>query len=115
MIIGVFEIAIALLGLMILMLFGQFDRSSAAFLTLLIIYGVMGAGLLAIQEWARQANVILHLIAIPYTIFTSLFLGGSPGWRAVLQMLIALAIVFALSRSSIQLKFKTAVPKKRKS
>lgn len=114
MLIGSFEIAVALLGLVILALIGQFDSGSAAFLILVIIYGAMGAGLLAIQEWARRTNVILHIVAVPYTLYTTLFLGGSPGWRFASQVLISLAIVAALTRPEIRYKFQTVVPKQPK-
>ena len=114
MIIGTFELAVALLGLIILVLFGQADEgSSIAFLILLLIYGAMGAGLWAIQEWARASNVILHAVAVPYVLYTSIFLGAPSGWAVVSQVLISIAIVFALTRPMIHHKFKTVVPKKR--
>lgn len=113
-IIGTFEIAVALLGLVILLLAGRFDGASLAFLVLIAIYGAMGAGLLAIQEWARYSNVVLHVVAVPYALYTALFLGGPADWRLAAQIVISLAIIVALTRPAIQVKFKTAVPKQNK-
>jgi hypothetical protein len=113
MIIGTFEIAIALLGLVILILAGQFNGNAVAFLVLLLIYGTMGAGLLAIQEWARYTNVVLHIIAVPYALYTALFLGAPTDWRLGSQLVISAGIVIALTRPAIRHKFQTAVPKKK--
>ena len=112
MIIGSFEIGMALLGLVILILAGNFEGTTIALLVLLLIYGAMGAGLLAIQEWARRANVILHIIAIPYALYTAFFLNGPSDWRLLAQILISAAIVLALTRSTIRHKFQTAGPKR---
>jgi hypothetical protein len=110
--IGIFEIAMALLGVMVLVLVGEFNGRSIPFLTLVLIYGAMGAGLLAVQEWARAANVILHIVAIPYVLYTTFFLGGPSDWRFVTQIVISLAIIILLTRPPIQYKFKTAVSKR---
>ena len=111
--IGSFEIAVALLGLVILILVGQFSGNSVAFLVLLIIYATMGAGLLAIQEWARYSNVVLHIVAVPYALYTSLFLDGPTDWRLGSQLVISAAIVIALTRPAIRHKFQTAGPKRK--
>jgi hypothetical protein len=112
MIIGSFELGIALLSLVILILVGNLDATAVPFLLLLLIYGAMGAGLLAIQEWARRANVILHIIAIPYAFYTAFFLSGPSDWRLLAQVLISTAIVLALTRPAIRQKFQTAGPKR---
>jgi hypothetical protein len=111
--IGSFEIAMALLGVMIVVLFGHLDAGTGAYLALLLVYGAMGAGLLAIQEWARFANVVLHLIAVPYAFYTVTFLGAPSDWRLASQLLISLGIVIALTRPAIRYKFQTVVPKKK--
>ena len=111
--IGSFEIAMALLGLIIVVLLGRLDADIGAFLVLLLVYGAIGAGLLAIQEWARVANVVLHLIAIPYAFYTVAFLGAPSDWRLASQLLISFVIVFALTRPAMRHKFQTAVPKKK--
>ncbi|MCL4299259.1 MAG: hypothetical protein KJ077_26225 [Anaerolineae bacterium] len=111
--IGCFELAIALLGVILVSLVGYFDMTTLASLVLLGIYGAMGAGLLAIQEWARFANVVLHLIAIPYVFYTVVFLQAPSDWRMVSQVLISIGIVLALTRPAIRYKFQTVVPKKK--
>ena len=114
MIIGTFELAVSFLGLIIIILAGRLDSGAIPFLIFLGIYGAMGAGLWAIQEWARFTSVVLHMVAIPYTIYTALFLGWPQDWRLVSQLLIASWVVYALTRSEIRHKFQTVVPKKRK-
>ncbi|MDH3674588.1 MAG: hypothetical protein OES12_03760 [Anaerolineae bacterium] len=111
MIIGTFQVAITLLALILVILVGQLDANAIALLIILIIYGAVGAGLLAIQEWARVADVALHLVAIPYTLYTALVLGGLSIWAATAQLLIAFGIIFALTRPLIKHKFQTVVPK----
>ena len=113
MLIGIFEVTIALLGLIIVILIGQNDIYTIVYLILLFVYGAMGAGLMAIQEWARASNVILHIIAIPYSLYGVAFLGIPFNWQIVSQLLISCAIVFALTRPTIQFKFQTVVPKKK--
>ena len=112
--IGSFEIAMALLGVIIAVLVGQLDTHTMFYLVRLLVYGAIGAGLLAIQEWARFANVVLHLIAVPYTFYTVTFLGAPSDWRMVSQLLISFAIVVALTRPTIRYKFQTVVPRKKR-
>jgi len=112
--IGSFEIAMALLGVIPAVLVGQLDTDTMFYLVLLLVYGAMGAGLLAIQEWARFANVVLHLIAVPYTFYTVTFLGAPSDWRMVSQLLISFAIVVVLTRPMIRYKFQTVVPRKKR-
>lgn len=111
--IGCFELAIALLGVIVVALVGQFDATTLASLVLLGVYGAMGAGLLAIQEWARFANVVLHLIAIPYVFYTVVFLEAPSDWRMISQVLISISVILALTRPAIRYKFQTVVPKKK--
>ena len=113
MVIGTFQVAIALLGLILVILAGQLDASVAAYLIILTIYGIVGAGLLAIQDWARVADIALHLLAVPYALYTSLVLGGVSFWATIAQLLIAVGIVMALTRPTIRHKFQTVVPKRR--
>lgn len=113
MIIGTFELAISFLILIIIILVGRLDASSIPFLIFLTIYGALGAGLWAIQEWARFATVVLHMVAVPFTLYTAIFRGWPQDWHLVSQLLIAGWIVFALTRPEIRHKFQTVVPKKR--
>lgn len=113
MIIGTFEVAVALLGLIVLMLAGQLDLRTVAVLILILVYGAMGAGLWAIQEWARFANVVLHAAAVPYILYTSLFLEEQAPWLVGARLAIAIAIAVALNRPAIRHKFRTVVPKQR--
>ena len=112
-IIGTLEVAIGLLGLIILVLAGEFKGYSLTFLILSLVYGALGAGLWAIQEWARRANVILHVVAIPYSLYTGLFLGGQAAEYIFIQIGLAITIIFVLTRPDLRHKFQTVVPKKR--
>lgn len=111
--IGTFELAIALWGLVIVSLVGQWNGTTAVAVILWGIYGAMGAGLLAIQEWARLSNVILHIAAIPYAFYAVAFMGTPAGWPLAFQIAISCAIIYALTRPAIRYKFQTVVPKKK--
>lgn len=111
--IGSFELAIALLGLLIAAMVGNFNAATVPYFILLLVYGAMGAGLLAIQEWARFANVVLHLVAIPYTFYMVAFFDAPSDWRMISQVLISIAIVIALTRPALRYKFQTVVAKKK--
>ncbi len=114
MLIGTFEIAVALFSLILLTIIGRFDSGLLLSLSLLILYGAMGTGLLAIQEWARRANVIFHATAIPTIIvYTFLFLEDVTIRLAMIQLIMAVSIVFALTRPAIRHKFQTVVPKQK--
>ena len=110
-IIGTFEIAIGLLGFIIIFLAGHADAATVALLVLSVIYAAMGGGLWAIQEWARVSNIALHIVAIPYALYTGLFLSGpSP----LPQILIATGFIIVLTRPKIRHKFQTVVPKQKR-
>jgi hypothetical protein len=113
MLIGIFEVGIALLGFIVVFLAGHLDLYTTFFVILLSVYGAMGAGLVAIQEWARVSNIVLHLMAIPYALYAVAFLGTPAGWPLVSQVAISGFIVYALTRPAIRYKFQTVVPKKR--
>lgn len=113
MLIGTFEIAVALLGLVIVVLLGQQDANTVSLLILLTVYGALGAGLWAIQEWARYVNVVLHLLLIPYIFITWALWEGRTVWQPLVQLVISIAIIVALTRPHIRHKFQTVVPKKR--
>lgn len=114
MLIGTYEIAVALLGLIILVLAGQFDGFTIAVFVLLVVYGALGAGLWAIQEWARFVNIVLHLLSLPYILYTALFWQGEVIWQPFVQLLISLSIIVALRRPAMRHKFQTVVSKKKK-
>ena len=114
MIIGTFELAASLLGLILFILVGRLDGGGIAFLLLVGLYGALGAGLWAIQEWARFVNVVLHILGLPFILYTLPFWGGSFPWQPLIQFIISLAIIFALTRPAIRHKFQTVVPKQRK-
>jgi hypothetical protein len=112
--IGTFQLAMALWGLIIVALVGQLNGPTAVAVILWGIYGAMGAGLLAIQEWARYSNVILHIVAIPYALYAVAFMGTPAGWPLAFQIAISCAIIYALTRPAIRYKFQTVVPKKKR-
>ncbi len=119
MIVGTFEIAIGLLGFIVLFFVGEFNMLTGSILILYIIYVAMGTGLWAIQEWARSSNVVLHVMAIPYIMYTFFFLElNVPGASQldttvlfIIRLAIAIGIVYALTRPGIKHKFQTVVSK----
>ena len=114
MLIGTFELAVSLLGLIVWILVGQLDGGGWSLFVLLVIYGALGAGLWAIQEWARFVNVVLHGVSLPYILYTLPFWGDQFAWQPIIQFVIALSIIFALTRPALRYKFQTVVPKKKK-
>ncbi len=114
MLIGTFELAVSLLGMIVWILVGRLDGGGWALFVLLIIYGALGAGLWAIQEWARFANVVLHIVSLPYILYTLPFWEGQFAWQPIIQLVIALSIIFALTRPALRYKFQTVVPKSKK-
>jgi uncharacterized membrane protein (DUF2068 family) len=114
MLIGTFEIAVALLGMILIFLVGQLNLGTGGLLILLMVYGALGTGLWAIQEWARFVNIILHVLTIPYILFTLPFWELDSVWKPVLNLVIAIAIIIALTRPLIRHKFQTVVPKQKK-
>ena len=114
MVIGTFELAVSLLGLVLVTLIGRLDGNTVALLLLLGVYAAIGAGLWAIQEWARVVNIVLHILLVPYIFITLLLFWLEQSiWQPVIQLIIAVAIIFALTRPKIRHKFQTVVPKKR--
>ena len=112
MLIGTFEIAASLLGLIVVVLVGQLDANIITLLILVTIYGALGAGLWAIQEWARYVNVVLHVLLVPYIFITWFFWEGETVWQPIGQLVITIAVVVALTRPHIRHKFQTVVAKK---
>lgn len=114
MLIGTFELAVALLGLVILILAGRLDGSGLALLVLFCIYGALGAGLWAIQEWARMVNIVLHALSLPYILYTLPLWEGQYAWQPMAQFIISISIIIALTRPAIRYKFQTVAPKQQK-
>ena len=93
--IGTFQLGVALFYLIILFLIGTVSTPSLMLLAFALFYGALGAGLWAIQEWARFVNVVIHIGAIPFTIFTVPYWRGDLDWQPIAQVIISLTIVFS--------------------
>jgi len=89
------------------MIFGMavLGRWSGITLALATLYITLGAGLLAMKEWARFADVVLHAMLVPYLLATIVYEGRS-GIGPALQMAAVLAIFFILTRPSIRAQFR---------
>ncbi len=113
MIIGTFEVMVGLLGFIIIFLIGQPNILTVSFLILSMLYTAMGAGLWAIQEWARYINVVLHVASIPYVIFTFLIFDNhiSRLPHIIVNIIVAFYIIYALTRPEIRDKFQSVSPK----
>lgn len=114
MLIGTFELAVALLGSIILILVGRLDGGGIALFVLFGIYGALGAGLWAIQEWARFVNIVLHTLSLPYILYTLPLWEGQYAWQPIAQLVISVSIIIVLTRPAIRHKFQTVVPKQKK-
>ncbi len=111
--IGTFQIGVALFYLIILFLIGTANLPSLMLLAFALFYGGLGAGLWAIEEWARRINIIIHIGAIPFTIFTLPYYSGELNWQPIAQVVISLTIVYFLTRPEMRHKFQTVVPKQK--
>ncbi|MDX1523733.1 MAG: hypothetical protein R3264_19040 [Anaerolineae bacterium] len=113
MVIGTFEIAVSLLGLILVVLVGRLNGFTLAYLIMLLVYGALGAGLWAIQEWARFVNIVLHSLWIPFVVITFILGQWDVLWPPFVQVTIAGLIIYYLSRPEIRFKFQTVVPKQK--
>ena len=72
---------------------------------LAIGYSLLGAGLLAIMEWARFIGTIIHGILPPFLLWQAIYLNKA-GLGIALQVLVAIVIFYSLSRTHIRAKFR---------
>jgi len=72
---------------------------------LAICYTILGAGLLAMMEWARFIGVVVHITLLPLFLWQAHY-GGYTGLNAALPVGITMIIFFILTRPHIRSQFR---------
>ncbi len=103
LIIGTFQVATGLMAILLMIATANWNLLLTASA---ILYIVLGAGLLAIMEWARFSGVIIHAMALVYIILGTVVYGGQSGLTPAAQTAIAGAILYTLTRPHIRAKFR---------
>jgi uncharacterized membrane protein (DUF2068 family) len=102
LVVGTFQVAVGLLAILSMSISGNWSL----FATLLAVaYTALGAGLLAIMEWARFIGVVIHALLLPFLLWQALALDEA-GLIKALQVLISIAIFYVLTRPHIRAKFR---------
>ena len=101
LIIGAFQVAAGLWAISSMAITSEWDLV----VTLLAIcYTILGAGLLAVMEWARFIGVVIHVTFLPL-LFWRLY-NDHAGLNALFQVGITMFILFILTRPHIRAKFR---------
>ncbi|MFQ5575557.1 MAG: hypothetical protein ACE5G8_01070 [Anaerolineae bacterium] len=102
LVIGIFQVAAGLWVIFSMAATGrwEFYTTVAA-----VLYVALGAGLLAVMEWARFLGVIVHAMALP-VILGSVAYGGRAGILPAAQTAIACAILFVLTRPPVRARYR---------
>ena len=102
LIIGTFQVAAGLWAISSMAIIGEWQL----IVTLLAIgYTVLGAGLLAVMEWARFIGVVTHAMLLPYLLWQVSYAGQS-GLDTAFQVGMTMFIFFILTRPHIRAKFR---------
>ena len=102
LIIGTFQVAIGLWAILTMIIAGEWALTTALFA---VFYIILGAGLLAIMEWARFIGVVAHTMILPLLLWQA-FYAGEAGLAMAIQVAITMAILYILTRPHIRAKFR---------
>ena len=91
-------------GLWMIMSMGVLRQWDLLILAFAIGYTALGAGLLAVMEWARFISVVIHPMILVFLLVRA-FNGGA-GLITATQVAIVLFILHALTRPEIRAKFR---------
>lgn len=72
---------------------------------LAVAYGALGAGLLAMLEWARFAGVVVHATILPLLLWRVAYVGEAR-LGAADQVAITMVIFYVLTRPHIRARFQ---------
>ena len=101
--IGTFQTAAGLFAITLMAISGEWNL----WITVLAIgYTALGAGLLAVMEWARFVSVVVHPMALVWLMFVAS--RGGAGLLTTIQVIIALGILYQLTRPHIRSFFQQA-------
>lgn len=102
LIVGIFQVATGLSAILSMSISGEWNRGTVV---LAVFYAILGAGLLAVMEWARFIGVIVHAMVLPLLLWRALY-AGEAGLAITIQVVIAMGIFYILTRPHIRAKFR---------
>ncbi|MEM7033526.1 MAG: hypothetical protein AAF629_28505 [Chloroflexota bacterium] len=101
MAIGTFQSAVGLGAITFMAITGDWNL---LVVILAVGYTALGAGLLAILEWARFGNVVIHPMILMWLLIQAA--SGQAGFATASQVAITLGIFYLLTRPEIRALFR---------
>ncbi len=102
LIVGIFQVAAGLWAILSMSVSGEWNLVTVL---LAVFYAILGAGLLAVMEWARFIGVVVHAMILPLLLWRALY-AGEAGLASAVQVVITMAIFYILTRPYIRAKFR---------
>lgn len=102
LIVGIFQVAAGLWAILSMSVSGEWNLVTVL---LAVFYAILGAGLLAVMEWARFIGVVVHAMILPLLLWRALY-AGEAGLASAVQVVITMAIFYILTRPHIRAKFR---------
>lgn len=102
LIVGIFQVAAGLWAILSMSVSGEWNLVTVL---LAVFYAILGAGLLAVMEWARFIGVVVHAMILPLLLWRVLY-AGEAGLASAVQVAITMAIFYILTRPPIRAKFR---------
>jgi uncharacterized membrane protein (DUF2068 family) len=102
LIVGIFQVAAGLWAILSMSISGEWTLVTVL---LAVFYTILGAGLLAVMEWARFIGVVVHAMILPLLLWRALY-AGEAGLVSAVQVVITMAIFYILTRPHIRAKFR---------
>jgi len=102
LLVGIFQVAVGLW-----MIFTMAINSSwhLVIALLAMVYITLGAGLLAIMEWARFINVVVQPLILAYLLWRVVAFNEA-GLGSSIQVMVTIGIYYTLTRPYIRAKFR---------
>lgn len=102
LLVGIFQVATGLSAILSMTISGEWNLATVV---LAVFYAILGAGLLAVIEWARFIGVVVHAMILPLLLWRALY-GGEAGLAIAIQVVITMVIFYILTRPHIRAKFR---------
>lgn len=102
LIVGTFQVAAGLWAILSMSVSGEWNLVTVL---LAVFYAILGAGLLAVMEWARFIGVVVHAMILPLLLWRALY-AGEAGLTSAVQVVITMVIFYILTRPHIRAKFR---------
>jgi len=109
LVVGTIQVAVGLWAITTMAITGEWVLLTTV---LAVGYTALGAGLLAIMEWARFGGVVIHPMILVFLLARAG--NGAAGLNTALQVSMVLFILYILTRPEIRAKFRrTPAPSSR--